>query len=157
MNDPFGNFHKTLQNFDILLGLQIDIQNFIWHSKFQTDSFLQVALIFITTQHNFLKFGGIRIFKWLLVVRMWSFSFITHIDFTSHVDIINWIKFCATDVGNMKIVSRSRFNACSSLVKMSGYKKANWMSVFSSVLFPDFQQCLFLSVSLFFFWLGCCC
>ena len=60
MNDPFGNFHKTLQNFDILLGLQIDIQNFIWHSKFQTDNFLQGALIFITTKHNFLKFGGIK-------------------------------------------------------------------------------------------------
>ena len=59
MNDPFGNFHKTLQNFDILLGLQTDIQNFIWHSKFQADSFLQGALIFITTQHNSLEFGGI--------------------------------------------------------------------------------------------------
>ena len=58
----FRNFPKILQSFTIRIGLHIDIQIFIWHSKFRTDiqSFLQVTMIYITTQDNFLKIGKIR-------------------------------------------------------------------------------------------------
>ena len=57
----FGNFLKILQTFAMHLGRHIDIQIFIWYSKFQTDiqSFLQGTFIFITIQHSFLKFGNI--------------------------------------------------------------------------------------------------
>ena len=39
-----------------------DIHIFMWHSKFQADiqSLLRGTFIYITTQHNFPKFGNIR-------------------------------------------------------------------------------------------------
>ena len=57
-----GKFHKILQSFTMHLGLRNDVKIFIWHSKFQTESqnSLQGALIFITSQYNFLKFGNAR-------------------------------------------------------------------------------------------------
>ena len=50
----FRNFHKILQRFPMHLDLHIDI-------NIQTNKvFLKEQLIFITTQHSFIKFGNIR-------------------------------------------------------------------------------------------------
>ena len=50
----------------------------------------------------------------------------------------------------MKVVSGNRFSTYASLDEIPDYKKTNWAPVVSSVLFSDFQQCLFLSLSVFF-------
>ena len=75
----FGNFHKILEGFPMRLGLHIDIETFIWYSKFQID-----VQIYITTQHNFLKYRNIK-----KIIIMWPFSFLTRIDFTSELDFLN--------------------------------------------------------------------
>ena len=152
-------FYILLQSLARYLGPHIDIQIFIW---LQTDiqSFLKRTLIYITNQHHFLKFENIKIKLWFIfelfqcffVIRMWSFLFLTHTDFTSDLDFIIRGKTFAADkvVGSMKFVSANQFSACTWLAKIPRHKNTNWISVASNVLFSNFQQCLFLPLPVFF-------
>ena len=131
-------------------------------------SFLQGTLIFILTQNNFLKFGNGRkimpylstLFEWFLAIRMWYFFFLTHFDFASGLNFINWIKFFCSWCGCGKYESclrKSVYFMCLISQKCLGTRMltGNMLSRMCCLLI--FSSACFFALSVFFSWLGCSC
>ena len=126
-----------------------------WQPKFHIDihGFYQEALINITTQHKFLKFENI-----MKILTYISTLYTVHCHQNVALLLLNsyWFhqwpgfhKRKQVPFLLMWLWEVGRLSLEIGLVHVLDWE--NWMSVVSRVLFPDFQQCLFILLSVLFF------